>query len=102
MFYRPGSKTGAIGSQFYKRCSARLVVTQVGEEHCDVPATQLPALLKLRAPGQNRFAAGAAEELRYWELDRVRSGASPAFPKRRVHINQQLLCVPKTSCVLIA
>jgi D-alanyl-D-alanine carboxypeptidase-like protein/calcineurin-like phosphoesterase family protein len=62
MFYRPGSKTAAIGSEFYKRRSARLVVTRAGEEHCDVPATRLPALMELPAPGQSRFAAEAEEE----------------------------------------
>jgi hypothetical protein len=58
MFYRPGSKTAAIGSEFYKRRSPRLVVIQASEEHCAVPATRLAMLLKLPPPAQNHFAAG--------------------------------------------
>jgi LAS superfamily LD-carboxypeptidase LdcB len=62
--YRPGSKTAAIGDRFYARRGARLAVVQASEGHCEVPATRLPALLKLPAPDQNLFAAGPEEE---WE-----------------------------------
>jgi len=45
MFYRPGSPTAAIGDTFHAKRGGRLSVVRVGETHCAVPATRLPALL---------------------------------------------------------
>ena len=47
MFYRPGSRTSAIGEEFYHQRGTRLAVVRVDEEHCSVPARRLPALLDL-------------------------------------------------------
>jgi hypothetical protein len=48
VFYRPGSRTGAlgVGEDFYRQRGGRLAVIRVQEGHCDVPAMRLPALLK--------------------------------------------------------
>ena len=55
MFYRPGSPTAAIGDTFHAKRGGRLSVVRVGETHCAVPATRLPALLS-PAAGPDRDA----------------------------------------------
>jgi subtilisin family serine protease len=61
VFYLPGSKTARVGREFYCQRGPRLAVTRVGEKHCYIPATRLPALLNPRvyAPGQG--SEGEAE-----------------------------------------
>lgn len=45
VFYRPGTRTAAIGDAFYKARSEALNVVRVTEGHCAVPARRLPGLL---------------------------------------------------------
>ncbi len=49
MFYRPGSRTAAVGDRFYAARRPRLAVTLANEGHCAVPATRLSALLNPRS-----------------------------------------------------
>lgn len=45
VFYRPGSRTAAIGEAFYQARGPALQVVRATEGHCAVPARRLPALL---------------------------------------------------------
>ncbi|TYB51329.1 S8 family serine peptidase [Nonomuraea sp. PA05] len=45
VYYRPGTGTAGVGGRFLAQASDRLVVTQVKEGHCAVPATRLAELL---------------------------------------------------------
>jgi subtilisin family serine protease len=47
VYYRPGSKTGKVGDQFYANARNRLVVTKVNEVHCAVPATRMAELMPI-------------------------------------------------------
>jgi len=49
-FYRLGTPTEAIGERFYTARGPRFAVSRVGETHCAVPGTRLPALLQSSAP----------------------------------------------------
>jgi len=49
IFYRPDSRTAAVGESFRRRARPGLVVTPVPERHCDVPATRLRELLPAAA-----------------------------------------------------
>jgi peptidoglycan hydrolase-like protein with peptidoglycan-binding domain/murein DD-endopeptidase MepM/ murein hydrolase activator NlpD/LAS superfamily LD-carboxypeptidase LdcB len=46
VFYEPGSRTGKIGDEFFRRRSGRLAVIHTNEGHCAVPAKRFPELLK--------------------------------------------------------
>jgi subtilisin family serine protease len=56
LYYRPGSPTGGVGKRFYDERGDRLLVTQVREGHCAVPATRLAELMPKPAatrPGED-------------------------------------------------
>lgn len=46
IFYEPGSRTGKVGDEFFRRRGGRLAVIHAREGHCAVPAKRLPDLLK--------------------------------------------------------
>ena len=50
IFYEPGTKTGSVGDEFYRKRGSRLAVTHVHEGHCAVPAKRLPELLRPSVP----------------------------------------------------
>ncbi|GAA2219675.1 hypothetical protein GCM10009850_121170 [Nonomuraea monospora] len=50
VYYRPGTGTARVGGRFLAQASDRLVVTQVEEGHCAVPATRLAELLPKPTP----------------------------------------------------
>lgn len=53
VYYRPGTPTATVGDAFLALRRPRLEVTRVSDEHCDVPAHRLPALLSKRpGPGE--------------------------------------------------
>jgi Subtilase family/D-alanyl-D-alanine carboxypeptidase len=65
VFYRPGTKTGAVGDRFLAQAGGRLAVTTVHEEHCDVPAKRLAEML--RSPDTAKTEAADVEAS--WEAD---------------------------------
>src|SRR4030095_8088886 len=71
MFYRPDSKTAAIGKRFFERRGGRLAVTLASEGHCDVPAKRLRELLRPPALGgfQEAEEAWARDEWNEGYLD---------------------------------
>jgi len=46
IFYEPGSRTGKVGDEFFRRKGGSLAVIHAKEGHCAVPAKRLPELLK--------------------------------------------------------
>jgi hypothetical protein len=86
LFYRPGSPTDPIGTEFYQRRGPRLDVTRVREVHCAVPATRLPALLTLTEaeedvpvpaqPDAGELTTRIARCIGIWETNR--GGDDPA------------------------
>lgn len=52
VFFRPGSKTAAVGERFEQQRSGRLHVTRAGEGHCAVPAVRMAELLAPAAPAE--------------------------------------------------
>lgn len=61
-FYRPGTRTAAIGDTFWQQRGGRLAVTRAAEGHCDVPGVRLPGLLQAPTAGNHETEAGGAED----------------------------------------
>lgn len=80
VFYRPGSRTAAVGDAFYRRRSARLMVIHASEGHCAVPARRLRLLLKspVSATDQETEAPWGEDER---ERDEANLGAEDYAPE---------------------
>jgi hypothetical protein len=96
VFYRPESKTAAIGDEFYRQRGHRLEVTRVRELHCLVPATRMSALLNPRVPAPGPVHGGEAvpaEAPETAELDAAEmawaddTGAGPGRPFHAVSVS---------------
>jgi subtilisin family serine protease len=102
IFYNPDpdSRTAGIGNEFYRLRRSRLTVSRVGENHFDIPASHLPALLRSGAHGttnemaeeqglngrgypQLEFVAADADDVddTQWQIMAAEAGNPPAQPQ---------------------